>query len=175
MTEPNPIAVWDVYDSPLGPLTVQAGPRGLTGLFFPAHAASLDEHARDPVALSLATTQLGEYFTGERRAFDLPLDLAGTPLQRRVWQRLRRIPHGSTTTYTELARSVGRPDSVRAVAAAVGRTPVPIIVPCHRVLAVDRALTGYRGGLHRKRALLDLERRGADRDELRPASAASGV
>jgi methylated-DNA-[protein]-cysteine S-methyltransferase len=85
--------------------------------------------------------------------------MGGTPFQRAVWRRLREIPYGTTITYSDLARSVGRPDVVRAVAAAVGRTPVPIVIPCHRVVAADGGLTGYLGGLHRKQALLDLERR----------------
>jgi methylated-DNA-[protein]-cysteine S-methyltransferase len=111
--------------------------------------------------------QLEEYFAGERRRFDVDLDLRGTPLQLLVWERLREIPYGSTVSYGELA---GRVDAtafpvglepwerVRAVAAEVGRTPTPIVVPCHRVIGADGSLTGYGGGLERKRALLDLER-----------------
>jgi methylated-DNA-[protein]-cysteine S-methyltransferase len=151
---------WDVYESPLGPLTLEAGPHGLTGLSFPgAGGAGRDEGRRDPPALAEAAAQLDAYFAGERRAFDLALDLRGTPFQRRVWAQLRRLPYGATVTYTELAAAVGRPDVVRAVAAAVGRTPVPIVVPCHRVLGAGGALTGYGGGLQRKAALLDLEAR----------------
>jgi methylated-DNA-[protein]-cysteine S-methyltransferase len=118
-----------------------------------------------------AAGQLEAYFAGERRAFDLPLELAGTPFQRSVWAELRQVPYGATVTYTELAGRVGRPDVVRAVGAAVGRTPVPIVVPCHRVLGADGGLTGYRGGLHRKRALLDLERRGLEGLGPEPAGA----
>jgi methylated-DNA-[protein]-cysteine S-methyltransferase len=162
VTSPDPDTVWDVCQSPLGPLTIQASSRGLTGLFFPGHVGPLEEDARDPAALVRARTQLEEYFAGDRHEFDLPLDLTGTPLQRGVWEQLGRIPYGATIPYRELARRVGRPDSVRAVAAAVGRTPVPVVVPCHRVVAVDGALTGYRGGLERKRALLELERSGAE-------------
>jgi methylated-DNA-[protein]-cysteine S-methyltransferase len=150
---------WDIHESPLGPLTVVRGPLGLTALSFPGRGGARDERRRDPAALADVLAQLDEYFAGERRAFDLPLDLRGTPFQRRVWAQLRRVPHGATVTYTELARAVGRPDSVRAVAAAVGRTPVPIVVPCHRVVGAGGALTGYGGGLGRKAALLDLERR----------------
>jgi methylated-DNA-[protein]-cysteine S-methyltransferase len=152
--------LWDVHDTPLGPLTLEAGPTGLRGIAFPGPAArALDVRQRDPAALAAVAAQLDEYFAGERTAFDLPLDLAGTPFQRRVWAALLDIPFGTTVTYTELARAVGRPDIVRAVAAAVGRTPVPIVVPCHRVVGADGALTGYGGGLGRKRALLALERR----------------
>lgn len=151
--------VWDVYESPLGSLTVAAGPRGLTGLSFPGRGGARDERARDRVALAPAVRQLDEFFAGDRRAFELALDLRGTPFQQRVWAALRRIPYGATLTYAELAQAVGRPDIVRAVAAAVGRTPVPIVVPCHRVIGAGGALTGYGGGLQRKAALLDLERR----------------
>jgi methylated-DNA-[protein]-cysteine S-methyltransferase len=163
--------IWDVYESPLGPLTIEAGPRGLTRLSFPGRAAALDDAARRPHAPALAgaVAQLEEYFAAERRAFDLPLDLAGTPFRQRVWHALLRVPYGATVTYTELARAVGRPDVVRAVAAAVGRTPVPIVVPCHRVLGVGGALTGYGGGLQRKRALLELERRAAAGQPPEPA------
>jgi methylated-DNA-[protein]-cysteine S-methyltransferase len=149
---------WNIYESPLGPLTLRASERGLTGIAFPGRDEGLDERDRDPAVLAPAIAQIEEYFGGRRTAFDLPLDLAGSPLSERVWRELAAIPYGTTISYGELAERVGRPDIVRAVAAAVGRTPVPIVVPCHRVVAADGALTGYRGGLHRKRALLDLER-----------------
>jgi methylated-DNA-[protein]-cysteine S-methyltransferase len=100
---------------------------------------------------------LDEYFRGHRIRFELTLELTGTPFQQRVWEALREIPYGATVSYAELAGTIGRPDRVRAVGGAVGRTPVPIIVPCHRVIGSDGSLTGYGGGLHRKRALLDLE------------------
>jgi methylated-DNA-[protein]-cysteine S-methyltransferase len=152
---------WDTHETPLGPLTLHAGAGGICGLTFPGRGAPRDETARDPAALAPAARQLDEYFAGERTAFELRLDLRGTPFQRRVWAALLEIPYGTTVTYTELAEAVGRPDIVRAVAAAVGRTPVPIVVPCHRVVGANGALTGYGGGLHRKQALLDLEGRGA--------------
>lgn len=151
------MTAWDIYESPLGPLTLTGGPRGLSGLSFPEWEQERDERARDPRVLAPVAAQLDEYFAGERRVFGLSLDLGGTPFQRRVWEALREIPYGSTIAYGELARCVERPDSVRAVAAAVGRTPVPIIVPCHRVVGADGSLTGYGGGLPRKRALLELE------------------
>lgn len=160
---------WDVYESPIGPLAIAAGPRGLTALSFPGRGAARDERARDRLALAPAVEQLDAFFAGERRAFELALDLRGTPFQQRVWAALRRIPYGATATYTELAQAVGRPDVVRAVAAAVGRTPVPIVVPCHRVVGAGGALTGYAGGLRRKAALLDLERRVADGRAPEPA------
>jgi methylated-DNA-[protein]-cysteine S-methyltransferase len=149
---------WDVYESPLGPLTLESGPDGLAAVLFPGRAARLDGLERDPAALAPAATQLEEYFAGRREAFELPLALSGTPFELAVWQELRGIPYGTTIAYGELARRVGRSDRVRAVAAAVGRTPVPIVVPC-RVVGADGALVGYGGGLHRKQALLDLERR----------------
>lgn len=113
--------------------------------------------------------QLDAYFAGERQTFELDLDLRGTPLQLRVWERLREIPYGATTTYGELAERID--DSlypgglepykqVRLAASAIGRTPTPILVPCHRVIGADGSLTGYGGGLQRKQALLDLESRG---------------
>jgi methylated-DNA-[protein]-cysteine S-methyltransferase len=161
---------WDVYESPLGPLTIAGGLGGLTTLSFPgAGRSTWDERDRDSAALAGAVAQLEAYFAGERRAFDLALDLHGTPFQRRVWAELRRLPYGATVTYTELAAAVGRPDVVRAVAAAVGRTPVPVVVPCHRVVGAGGALTGYGGGLQRKAALLDLEARVAAGGRPEPA------
>ena len=152
---------WTTYDSPIGPLTLVGGPAGLSALRFPEHGGALHEDDYDPAPFAVAVRQLDEYFAGRRAAFDLTLDLGGTPFQRSVWDALQRVACGSTTTYAALARAVGRPGAVRAVGAAVGRTPVPIIVPCHRALGSDGSLTGYRGGLPRKRALLDLERRAA--------------
>jgi methylated-DNA-[protein]-cysteine S-methyltransferase len=148
---------WDVVDTPIGPLTLEAGPDGLTALHFPGRAPTLDGRDRDPEALASAATQLREYFAGERHTFDLRLDLHGTPLQRAVWERLQAIPYSKTTTYRTLASELGRPAAVRAIGAAVGRTPVPIVVPCHRVIGSDGSLTGYGGGIDRKRALLELE------------------
>jgi methylated-DNA-[protein]-cysteine S-methyltransferase len=149
---------WTIHESPLGPLTLCGGPRGLAALEFPGRGTPRDEAFRAPDLFADALAQLEEYFAGARRCFDLELHLGGTPFQRGVWRRLLEIPCGETVSYGALARELGRPDGVRAVAAAVGRTPVPIVVPCHRVVAGDGALTGYRGGLQRKQALLDLER-----------------
>jgi methylated-DNA-[protein]-cysteine S-methyltransferase len=168
MTATTAIA-WDVYESPLGPLTLRAGPQGLVAVSFPGRGEPRDEAARDPAAVADAAAQLEEYFTGARQGFELPLDLRGSAFQRRVWATLQQIPYATTVSYTELAHRVGRPEVVRAVAAAVGRTPVPIVVPCHRVLGADGSLTGYGGGLQRKQALLDLERDGAAGRAPRPA------
>jgi methylated-DNA-[protein]-cysteine S-methyltransferase len=145
-----------IFDSPLGELTLVAGPDGvLRGLYFPGTAPALDDADHDPDALAAAVEQLEQYFGGERTTFELELETAGTPFQRSVWDLLRGIQYGTTTTYGELARALNA--QPRAVGAAVGATPIPIIVPCHRVIGSDGSLTGYGGGLPRKRALLDLE------------------
>lgn len=146
-----------VYQSPLGPLTLVGGPGGLRALHFPETSLSLDDTGRDGELLAPVVDQLDAYFAGRRVRFEVGLDLTGTPFQLRVWRELMDIPYGTTLSYGDLARAIGRPDRARAVGAAVGRTPVPIIIPCHRMVAADGALTGYRGGLARKRALLDLE------------------
>jgi methylated-DNA-[protein]-cysteine S-methyltransferase len=162
----NVNAHWTIYESPIGPLTLVAGPRGITSLSFPGRLRPPADAVKRP--MPEVTDQLEAYFAGELRTFDLALDLRGTPLQRAVWRGLLEIPYGTTTSYGELA---GRIDDdlyhsdgevyrrARAVGAANGRNPVPIIVPCHRVIGADGSLTGYGGGLQRKRALLDLERR----------------
>ncbi len=161
-------AEWTIYESPLGPLTVSGGPAGIGRVHFPGRAPHFDEAARRP--MTEAIDQLEEYFAGEREVFDLALDLGGSPLQRLVWARLRQIPYGSTVSYGELAAQIEEAafpaglepyQRVRAAAAAVGRTPTPILVPCHRVIGADGSLTGYGGGLRRKQALLDLEGCGA--------------
>jgi len=143
-------------------LTLVAGPRGLRAISFPGGGARHErqEATRDPSAFAEVTGQLDEYFAGERRAFDVALDLdQGTPFARSVWAEIARIPYGSTTSYGAIARALGRLDRVRAVGSAVGRTPVPIIVPCHRVIGTSGDLVGYGGGLQRKLALLELESR----------------
>jgi methylated-DNA-[protein]-cysteine S-methyltransferase len=148
---------WTVFESPLGPLTLVGDDDGLRGLHFPGRSGALDEADRDSAPFAEAIAQLEEYFAGERRRFDLSLRLDGSPFQQRVWAALQAIPFGATRSYGALADEIARPDRVRAVGATVGRTPVPIIVPCHRVIGADGSLTGYGGGLQRKQALLDLE------------------
>ena len=160
--------LWTTYESPLGPLTLIGGETGLAALHFPGRSGPLDESRRDGGAFAEAVRQLDEYFAGERTSFELPLDLRGTNFQQRVWATLRGIPYGTTRTYTSLANAVGRTDHVRAAAAAVGKTPVPIVVPCHRVIASNGDLTGYLGGLQRKRALLEFEA-GVSQHEPAPA------
>jgi methylated-DNA-[protein]-cysteine S-methyltransferase len=155
---------WNIYESPIGPLTLIAGPAGLRGLWFPGKTLSPPESARGP--LPTAVEQLDAYFRGELRVFDLELDMRSTALDREVWRRLLDIPYGETESYGELAARVD-PDlfrtdcepwqRARAVGAANGRNPVAIVVPCHRVIGADGSLTGYGGGLQRKQALLELE------------------
>jgi methylated-DNA-[protein]-cysteine S-methyltransferase len=161
---------WTIYESPLGPLTAIAGRAGITNLHFPGHAPRLDETGRR--AMPELVDQLEEYFAGERQAFELSLDLRGPPLQQLVWAQLREIPYGATTSYGELAGRIEESayplglepyQRVRLAAAAIGRTPTPILVPCHRVIGADGSLTGYGGGLRRKQALLDLESKDATR------------
>ena len=156
-----------VYHCPLrtrlGGIVLTSDGASLTGLYFEGqkHAPQAGPHWRlDDLATPFAQVreQLEAYAEGRLRAFDLPLALAGTPFQRRVWDALRGVAHGDTISYAELARRIGAPTAVRAVGAAVGRNPVSVIVPCHRIVGSDGSLTGYAGGLDRKRALLDLER-----------------
>lgn len=161
---------WAVYGSPLGPLTLVGGARGLRAVRFPGRGDPLDEAAQRPDAFEEAFRQLEQFFAGTRRRFELSLALDGNSLQRQVWDELQAIPYGETVSYGQLARRVGlAPDRVRVAAGAVARTPVPIVVPCHRVIAADGALTGYLGGLQRKQALLDLERLAARGQDPAPA------
>lgn len=111
----------------------------------------------NPAALSEVLTQLREYFAGARRSFDVPLDLRGTAFQKSVWREVARVPYGGTVTYGEIARRIGKPKAARAVGGAVGANPVPIFIPCHRVIGASGALTGYGGGLDVKEDLLRLE------------------
>jgi methylated-DNA-[protein]-cysteine S-methyltransferase len=150
-----------IFESPFGRLTLVAGETGLQRLYFPGTAPPLNESEHDPEPLATVTGQLSEYFAGERTRFELSLDYLGTPFQRGVWRALQNIPYGTTTTYGALGRQLAA--QPRAVGAAVGATPIPIIVPCHRVIGSDGSLTGYGGGLPRKRALLELEATGGDR------------
>lgn len=150
------------YESPLGTMLLAASDRGLCGVWFEGqrHGPDATTWREDPGHPVLVETvaQLRAYFAGERTSFDLPLDLqGGTPFQQSVWSALLGIPRGGTTSYAALARQVGKPQAARAIGAAVGRNPVSIVVPCHRVLGTGGSLTGYAGGLERKTALLQLE------------------
>lgn len=151
------------FDSPLQPLLLTSNGAALTGLFMVGHKHGPDlgaGWARDDGAAPFAEAkrQLAAYFAGHlTTAFDLPLAPAGTAFQKRVWDELRRIPHGQTVSYGELARRIGSPNACRAVGRANGRNPLAIIVPCHRVVGADGRLVGYAGGMAGKEALLALE------------------
>jgi methylated-DNA-[protein]-cysteine S-methyltransferase len=154
------IATHTTVRSSLGDLTVVARGGAVTGLYFPHHwylpdRAALGEY-RD-AGFDDVRRQLDEYLAGQRRQFDLPVQTAGSPFQERVWQLIGQIPYGSTESYGELARELGGGTTAQEVGAATGRNPVSIIIPCHRVVSASGGLTGYAGGLRRKRALLDLE------------------
>ncbi|MEU0676590.1 methylated-DNA--[protein]-cysteine S-methyltransferase [Streptomyces sp. NPDC006172] len=149
-----------VIDSPYGPLTLVADDGVLCGLYMTEqrHRPAQESFgARDDRLFAEAEDQLNAYFTGELKAFTLPLRLDGTPFQRTVWDELRKIPYGETRTYGDLAHALGAPTASRAVGLANGRNPIGIIVPCHRVVGADGGLTGYGGGLDRKRRLLTFE------------------
>lgn len=158
------MTTWLTVPSPLGDLLLVSDGESLTHIrYLAVDPAGRPLHPRSPAdpggVLATAAGQLSEYFAGRRRSFDLPLRPAGTAFQRAVWSAMTAIPFGATAGYGELARRVGRPAASRAVGAACGRNPLPVVVPCHRVVGSDGSLTGYAGGLGIKRALLDLERR----------------
>lgn len=148
-------------DSPVGRLLIAASDDALVAIGFEGnrHPVRRDDswHEGDNAVLREAERQLREYFDGVRRRFDLPLAPCGTPFQRRVWETLATIPYGATWSYRGLAQRIGKPDAIRAVGAANGRNPIPIVLPCHRVIGADGSLTGFGGGLPTKRFLLQLE------------------
>jgi methylated-DNA-[protein]-cysteine S-methyltransferase len=151
-----------VLDSPLGVLTVVADHGAVVGLYFAHHPyAPARERfgARHDDGFKDVRRQLGEYFAGERQEFDLPLALRGDEVQQRVWDLVRHVPYGQTSTYGQLARALADGTTAQDVGAAVGRNPLCILVPCHRIVGHGGRLTGYAGGLPRKQALLDLEDR----------------
>ena len=144
-------------DTPIGRLVLESDGDVLIGVRLPNERRQGRRDVDDvPPVLKETASQLDEYFAGERTEFELPMELDGTAFQREVWTELTRIPYGKTISYGELARRVGRPNGPRAVGQANGRNPIPIIVPCHRVLA-SNGIGGYGGGLTVKRALLELE------------------
>jgi methylated-DNA-[protein]-cysteine S-methyltransferase len=149
------------WSTPVGPLTLVANERGqLARVEFAEPMRTGDRDAAGPRAegiLADAGRQLDEYFAGTRHEFELDLAPRGTPFQLAVWDALLEIPYGATASYGEIARAVGRPNAVRAVGQANGRNPLAIVVPCHRVIGSDHSLTGYGGGVDRKRFLLSLE------------------
>lgn len=152
-----------VVDSPYGRLTLVAVDGALCGLYMtdqrhrPPEESFGARATPDEEPFAETVRQLTAYFTGERTDFELPLHLDGTPFQREVWAGLLRIPYGETRTYGELARALGKPHASRAVGLANGKNPLGIVVPCHRVVGADGSLTGYGGGLDRKRRLLEAE------------------
>ena len=163
----HPHTVQTRTSTQLGPVRLAASPSGLAGVWFEGqrhepgawlYGASAWPDTPDHPVLQEAAAQLQQYFAGERPHFDLPLDLSGgTPFQQSVWAALLTIGRGATTSYGALSQQMGNPRAVRALGAAVGRNPLSVVVPCHRVVGVDGSLTGYAGGLDRKRALLTLE------------------
>jgi methylated-DNA-[protein]-cysteine S-methyltransferase len=154
------------YQSPFGTLEIEASAEGISAIRWHLSSATNQQAPRltiDPAEssenplLETAMTQLDEYFEGAREAFDLPLSLMGTPFQRLVWNVLKAIPYGTTESYGAIANAIGRPSAVRAVGRAIGCNPVPLIIPCHRVIGAGGKLTGFSGGLDRKRWLLQRE------------------
>lgn len=152
-------------DAPIGRLMIAADAHGIRALEFPQNRHPVKRVGEwregDTPLLRQAIDQLGEYFDGRRQSFDLPLSARGTPFQHVVWQALRDIPFGHTWSYAQLAQRIGKPTAMRAVGAANGRNPIPIIVPCHRVIGANGTLTGFGGGIDCKRFLLELEQRRA--------------
>jgi methylated-DNA-[protein]-cysteine S-methyltransferase len=157
--------VYATVDSPVGPLLLTANGGALTGVRFsrgrrgtavphPDWRADDGAQGEASAVLAEAARQLADYFAGRRRAFDLPLAPEGTPFQRRVWEALRALAWGETVSYAELARRAGAPGAARAIGAANGRNPIPIVVPCHRVVGADGTLTGFGGGVEAKEWLL---------------------
>ncbi|MGH3958787.1 methylated-DNA--[protein]-cysteine S-methyltransferase [Mycobacterium sp.] len=148
-------------DSPIGPLTLAGRGNVLTNLRMAdqTHEPNRADWVSDDRAFPEAVDQLGAYFTEERTDFDVELSMTGTEFQRRVWHALRTIPYGETRSYGEIAEQIGAPGAARAVGLANGRNPIAIIVPCHRVIGANGSLTGYGGGLDRKRSLLELEQK----------------
>lgn len=150
--------MWLVIDSPIGPLRLVAVGGALTAIEFSPFRDRTDEASDDEPVLLQAAAQLAQYFAGERTEFDLPLAPKGTDFQQRVWAELVKIGYGETASYGEIAHRLGLTNAAsRAVGTANGRNPSPIVVPCHRVIGADGNLTGYAGGIERKRILLDLE------------------
>ncbi|MBI1943700.1 MAG: methylated-DNA--[protein]-cysteine S-methyltransferase [Betaproteobacteria bacterium] len=153
---------YDRFESPFGGMLLAASDRGLSGVYFDRQKhhprrGSEWQHAPDNPHLQRARRQLAEYFAGKRKQFDLVLDPGGTDFQKAVWKAIAGVPYGETISYGELARRAGFAEGARAAGAATGRNPIGIVVPCHRIVGSDGSLTGYAGGLERKRALLALE------------------
>ena len=149
----------DTLDTSLGILTLEASERGLCSIQFPNRPEPSKGRMTSNSVIKLAKRELKAYFARQLKKFSVPLDWHGTAFQESVWQALTAIPYGETVSYTDIARAIGRPQSARPTGGAVGRNPIPIIVPCHRVIGSDHTLTGFTGGLNIKVALLELEGR----------------
>lgn len=157
---PTQTLKYTTVESPIGELLLLGDEQALHGLYMqdgrrPTRIAPSWEPSAEPFAA--VRGQLGEYFDGRRTTFDVPLVMDGSPFERRVWHALQEIPYGETVSYGEIAQRVGQPSAARAVGLANGRNPIAVIVPCHRVIGANGTLTGYGGGLERKRLLLELE------------------
>lgn len=153
---------YDLVSSPIGQLLLTSDGMNLTGVYMEDHKggpAIGSDWLRDPTRFVSASEQIDDYFAGRRSAFDLPLATHGTEFQEAVWAMLKAIPFGETVTYGDLARKLGDPKASRAVGTAVGRNPISIVIPCHRVLGAGGQITGFAGGVERKRTLLDHEAR----------------
>ncbi len=153
---------FDFYESPMGRMLIVAGPDALTGLYFVDQKYYREvepqwSHSPDHAVVRAAVRQIAEYFAGRRREFDLPIAPEGTAFQSAIWKAIASVGYGEVITYSELARRAGHPGAIRAAGAATGRNPITVIVPCHRIVGADGSLTGYAGGLERKRALQELE------------------
>ena len=151
----------NTLDTPLGTLTLEASERGLSNIRFPNRTKSIAGRGRltSNNVIKLAKQELTAYFASQLKQFSVPLDWHGTAFQESVWRALTAIPFGEAVSYADIARAIGRPQSARPTGGAVGRNPLPIIVPCHRVIGSDHTLTGFTGGLDIKVALLELEGR----------------
>lgn len=147
----------DMLTTPLGALQIEATEKGLCAIRFPSRAVNRERMTAVSGFIAQAKQELCAYFAGNLTTFSVPLDWAGTGFQSSVWQALLDVPYGETVTYGDIARTIGRPRSSRPVGGAVGKNPLPIIVPCHRVIGSDRSLTGFTGGLDIKIYLLQLE------------------
>jgi len=145
-----------VIDTPLGPVTLASNEKGLAALHFGNHVPP--DGIVDNEANGIFIQQIDQYFHGQRKDFDCPLDFSGTPFQVAVWRELMKIPYGKTCSYGEIANKLGKPGASRAVGMANHQNQIAIVIPCHRVLGQDGSLTGYAGGLHLKQQLLSLER-----------------
>ena len=149
----------DTLCTPLGTLTLEASDRGLSSMRFRNRPRRIESKLTSNRVIKLAKQELTAYFARQLKAFSVPLDWRGTAFQESVWRALTAIPYGETVSYGDIARAIGRPRSARPTGGAVGRNPLPIIVPCHRVIGSDQTLTGFTGGLNIKVALLELEGR----------------